>query len=281
MGLTSLEPFIIMKQGSYSQPGVRLFRNRRVIEGTLIHPNRPKILLGTENKYASQRLYGELHLDDFDIDFMKTKFSGDLEPLYQKLKKELQKNKFIDQVNYYRSKKDKDSYGETSDKKQKPASKEWITRPKNGKERRIKITPPSKTNIMSSEEIRSQLEKLEKKKLFHLYNSLCETSLVKHPYLAYIGSSAFLEGLSVIMGKTNDKESFYAFFGNKLNSWEQYKNDRSTKKRIQSITKEIHEKGNFSKHDFDYEFSDAKQLHNDFKALDSFIVDCINEIQDR
>ena len=66
--------FIIMKTGSYFQPGIRLFRNRRLIKGSIVEPNRPGILLGTKNKYASERLYGELHLDDFKIDFMKTKF---------------------------------------------------------------------------------------------------------------------------------------------------------------------------------------------------------------
>ena len=105
--------FIIMKTGSYSQPGVRLFRNRRVIQGTIIEPNSPQILLGTKNKYASQRLYGEIHLNEFEIDFMKTKFSGDLSPLYLELKQKLQEKRFIDQVNYYRSTRDTKEEKET------------------------------------------------------------------------------------------------------------------------------------------------------------------------
>ena len=273
--------FMIMNTGSYLQPGLRLFRNRRVIQGTIVNPNCPEILFKTKDKFAGQRLYGELHLDDFEIDFMKTKFKENLDPLYRKLKEELKKEHFIEQIDYYRSRKDKKSNKETSDIEQTTSSKEFITRQKNGKEKRKKTTSISKINILSSEKIKNQLEKLEKKKLFHLYNSLCEISFTKHSYLAYIGSSAFLEGLSIIMGKSNDKESFYAFFGNKLNHWNQYKKSKQTKKRIHSAIEEIHKKGNFSKHDFEYEFSDAKQLYNEFKVLENFIIDCINEIQGR
>ena len=271
--------FMIMEKGSYSQPGIRLFRNRRVIEGTVINPNRPQVLLGTENKYASQRLYGELHLNDFNVDFMKTKFSGDLNPLYVKLKEELQKNRFIDQVNYYRSRKDKELVEKSPESvSEKLLEKDIITKDSKGQTKRRKVkTTSNTTKIFPSEKIKDELKKLNQKKLFHLYNSLCIISLVEHPYLAYIGSWAFLECISVVMGK-DDPQSFDAFYGNKLNSWEEYKKKREIKKRIHNAIKEIHAKGNFSKHDFDYEFSDAKQLHNEFKVLEEFIIKCIDDI---
>ncbi|NVK20821.1 MAG: ATP-binding protein [Methylocystaceae bacterium] len=102
--------FMIRETGSYKQPGIRLFRNNRVIQGTKIHQNKPPEILGTTNKYASQRLYAEIHLNDFDVDFMKTRFTEDLTPLYKKindyLKSELNVD-FISQATDYRSSKGK------------------------------------------------------------------------------------------------------------------------------------------------------------------------------
>ena len=273
--------FIIMKGGSYYQPGIRLFRNRRVIEGTVVKPNRPEIIFKTGvNKYSGLRLYGELHLTDFELDFMKTKFIG-LDSLYSKLKVELQKDpNFINQLNRLR-KEDLSSEIPDSEKTNAPFQEESetniITRKPSGKVTRKTI---NRGRIEKSESICSKLLDLKNKKLYHLYNSLCVISLNEHPYLAYIGSSAFLEGLSVIMGNDIDKQSFDAFYGNKLNSWEEYKDERKIKKRIRNAIKEIHSKGNFSKHDFDYEFSDARQLHNEFKVLEEFVIKCIDDIQD-
>ena len=272
--------FMIMKTGSYSQPGVRLFRNRRVIEGTVIKPNRPQVLLGTENKYASQRLYGELHLNDFDVDFMKTKFSGDLNPLYSELKKELQKNTFIDQVNYYRSRRDaeKESVKQSLESASgQSLDRDIVTKDSKGQIRKRKVKISSNTTkISSSEEIKNKLEILENKKLFGLYNSLCTISLVEHPYLAYIGSWTFLECLSYYMGNRNNNLSFESFLHNKVNAW--YVNKKQDKKTISNVITEIHKKGNEVKHSL-HELSDAKQLGKDFQTLEQFIIQCIDDIQ--
>ena len=271
--------FRIMKTGSYvKNPGIRLFRNRRVIAGTIVNPNLPETLIGTINKYGRQRLYGELHLDAFDVDFMKTKFIDNLDPLYKIIKEELQEYKLIDQVNNYRTTKDKqESKKETESKIHKPEEESIIKRTPSGEESRKKIKSSNKiTKIQQSSQIRSGLEQLTNKKLYHLYNSLCIISLVEHPYLSYIGSWAFLEGLSVLMEK-KDSTSFDSFYNGKINEWY---NKKSAKKRIHNAIKEIHSKGNFAKHDFEYEFTDAKQLHNEFKVLEDFIIKCINNIRD-
>lgn len=98
---------MLRSAGSYSQPGIRLIRNGRVIEGTTVYPNIPNVLLGTKNKYAAQRLYGELDISNFPVDFMKTNFNENLNGFYSKLRQEIAKNQIgnlIDQATYYRKK---------------------------------------------------------------------------------------------------------------------------------------------------------------------------------
>lgn len=80
---------LLMEVGGYGQPGIRLLRNNRVIEGTSVYPNVPDNLLGTRNKYAAQRIYGELELDDFPVDFMKTRFNDNLKGLFDEINKRL------------------------------------------------------------------------------------------------------------------------------------------------------------------------------------------------
>lgn len=104
----NVKGYIMLRSaGSYSQPGIRLIRNGRVIEGTTVYPNIPNVLLGTKNKYAAQRLYGELDISDFPVDFMKTNFNENLNGFYKKLRDEIAKNQIgnlIDQATYYRKK---------------------------------------------------------------------------------------------------------------------------------------------------------------------------------
>ena len=271
--------FIIMRKGSYiANPGIRLFRNRRVIEGTIIEPNRPEILVGTKNKYAPQRLYGELHLDNFEVNFMKTKFNYNLNPLYLRLRRELQEEKFIDQAEFFKvkeAKKDKQPEQVSDDTPTTP-SKSIIVRSK-GKSTKKKI-PLNNTKIQKSEEIDHKLLNLKRKKLYSLYNSLCIVSLQEHPYLSYVGSWAFLECLARYMGNT-DNNSFESFYKNKINSWYK-KTSRTEKKSLEDAIKDIYSKGNDAKHSYIREFSDSKQLNKDFKVLENFIIKCINDINE-
>ena len=80
---------MIRKVGSYGQPGVRLLRNNRVIEGTSVYQNFPKALIKSKNKYSAQRIYGEFHLDSFPVDFMKTNFNENLKDFYSALNQKL------------------------------------------------------------------------------------------------------------------------------------------------------------------------------------------------
>ena len=77
----------------------------------------------------------------------------------------------------------------------------------------------------------------------------------------------------------NEKPGFDAFYGNKLNKW--YTDQKQDKKRIHDAIKQIHAKGNFAKHDSQYPLSDAKQLHNEFKVLEEFIIKCIDSLLEK
>ncbi|MEI7190312.1 MULTISPECIES: ATP-binding protein [Pectobacterium] len=82
--------FILLREtGGYGQPGIRLLRNDRVIQGTSVSPHVPASLLGTSNKYAAQRVYGELDLNEFPVDFMKTQFNDNLKPLFEEVNRRL------------------------------------------------------------------------------------------------------------------------------------------------------------------------------------------------
>ncbi|CAM4099307.1 ATP-binding protein [Pseudoalteromonas byunsanensis] len=88
----------IRKKGKYGQPGIRLLRNNRVIEGTSISPNYPDSLLKSKNKFTAQRIYGELHLDSFPVDFMKTNFNENLKGLYEEIHKRISKEYWVNLI---------------------------------------------------------------------------------------------------------------------------------------------------------------------------------------
>jgi len=88
----------IRDKGKYGQPGIRLLRNSRVIEGTSISPNYPDALLKYKSKFIAQRVYGELHLDSFPVDFMKTNFNENLKGLYEETHKIITKNYLVDLI---------------------------------------------------------------------------------------------------------------------------------------------------------------------------------------
>ena len=264
---------MIMKTGSYHQPGIRLMRNQRVIVGTRISPNKPLLILGTVNKYASQRIYGELHLNDSPINFMKTGFDYNLDGLYRILQSKLRGDKdknepnFINQANYYRARQKQGNPKSSTPQKstpqkstpQKSTPKQTISKP---------------NNIENSEEIYSRLNQLDQKKLARLYWSICKISLTEHPILVYVGSWTLLESLATYLDK-DSTTSFDSFYSGKMNSMGL---DKTKKADLRASIKDIHTKGNCNKHSGTYEAMDAIQLHNDFKVIEDFIVNCIEEI---
>ncbi len=99
----------VLKQSSQKQsPGIRLFRYKRLIRGTSDMPYRPILLLGTANKHAPSRVYGELHLDGQPISNHKGNFQFDEAFFLEVLKSQPGIKEIISQAELYRSQEVKD-----------------------------------------------------------------------------------------------------------------------------------------------------------------------------
>lgn len=77
--------------GSTKYAGFSLFRRRRVIEGSGDEKYRPPSIFGSSNTYVYQRLFGELHLEGFEVSHTKEGFRWDdnEEPFLELLKEHL------------------------------------------------------------------------------------------------------------------------------------------------------------------------------------------------
>jgi len=79
--------------GNYSKSGFSLFRRGRLIEGSGEDGYRPQLLYGTagSSSYARLRLFGELHLEGFEVSHTKDGFRWDEneEPFLELLKEHL------------------------------------------------------------------------------------------------------------------------------------------------------------------------------------------------
>lgn len=60
--------------GSTSEAGFALFRRKRLIQGSRDEAYRPEVIFGKSNSYIYQRLFGELHLDGFEVSHTKDGF---------------------------------------------------------------------------------------------------------------------------------------------------------------------------------------------------------------
>jgi len=80
---------------SLEEAGFVLLRRNRVIQGSGDNRYRPKEIFGGENSHRYQRLFGELHLEGFEVSHTKDGFTWvDLEDLFLEcLKEELTKDK--------------------------------------------------------------------------------------------------------------------------------------------------------------------------------------------
>lgn len=67
----------LRKTASTAKAGFSLFRRGRVIEGSGDEGYRPAQIFGTSNSYRYQRLFGELHLDGFEVSHTKDGFRWD------------------------------------------------------------------------------------------------------------------------------------------------------------------------------------------------------------
>ena len=81
----------LRETGSTSHAGFALFRRNRLIQGSADEGYRPKLIFGNPNSYTYQRLFGELHLEGFDVSHTKDGFQWDEneEPFLGLLKDEL------------------------------------------------------------------------------------------------------------------------------------------------------------------------------------------------
>lgn len=81
----------LLARGDTRRAGICLFRRNRAIVGTGDEKYRPPEIFGSGNTYESQRVWGELHMDDFDVSHTKDGFRwGDAEDQFlDKLRKAL------------------------------------------------------------------------------------------------------------------------------------------------------------------------------------------------
>lgn len=99
----------LRETGSTRYAGFALFRHRRLVVGSSDEAYRPIEVFGGTNSYRYQRLFGELHLDAFDISHTKDGFIwGDKEQTFlDALRKELDLDPLpiLQQAERYRSRK--------------------------------------------------------------------------------------------------------------------------------------------------------------------------------
>jgi hypothetical protein len=100
--------FVALREtGSTSTAGFSLFRRNRLIEGSLDESYRPELIFGKHNSFIYQRLFGELHLEGFDVSHTKDGFRWEEhEDIFlELLKDELNKEPLLllDQADGYRA----------------------------------------------------------------------------------------------------------------------------------------------------------------------------------
>ncbi len=97
----------LRETGSVSHAGFALFRRDRLIQGSADEGYRPEQVFGKSNSYAYQRLFGEVHLEGFDVSHTKDGFRWEEhEEVFLALLKEhldVQPLPLLDQAEGYRS----------------------------------------------------------------------------------------------------------------------------------------------------------------------------------
>lgn len=104
----SVRGFVALREkGSTSQAGFSLFRRGRVIEGSYENGFRPDFIFGPSNSYRYQRIFGELHLEGFSVNFTKFGIQWDenLDVFLQTLRDDISSDSFplLQQADNFRS----------------------------------------------------------------------------------------------------------------------------------------------------------------------------------
>lgn len=86
----------IREKASTSEAGFALFRRGRVIEGSFDNGFRPDFIFGAPNSYRYQRVFGELHLEGFNVNFTKKGIQWDenLDTFLRLLKDDISSKEF-------------------------------------------------------------------------------------------------------------------------------------------------------------------------------------------
>ena len=103
----SVQGFVaIREKASTTEAGFALFRRGRVIEGSFDEGFRPDFIFGAPNSYRYQRVFGELHLDGFSVNFTKKGIQWDenLDIFLRLLKDDISSKEFplLQQAEQYR-----------------------------------------------------------------------------------------------------------------------------------------------------------------------------------
>ena len=150
----------IREKASTSEAGFALFRRGRVIEGSFDNGFRPDFIFGNPNSFRYQRVFGELHLEGFDVSFTKKGIQWDenLDVFLRLLKDDISSKTFplLQQAEQYRVRATENEYkaakkvlDETVDDLEKKAPKALAdvvnTAPKGPEPEHIELTRTEKT----------------------------------------------------------------------------------------------------------------------------------------
>lgn len=148
----------LLSKGDTKRAGLVLFRRKRAIMGTGEEPYRPSTIFGSGNSFVSQRLWGEINLEDFEVTHTKAaiKWEGAENEFLDKLRRELNKKPcaLIQQANNYRAKKGSD-LGK--------GAKKVIAKSMNNLESSAKNVGSDLAKVSSSASVKDQPKSLPKK----------------------------------------------------------------------------------------------------------------------
>jgi len=77
LGLRAYGYAALRETASTARAGFALFRRKRLIQGSADEGYRPELIFGKSNSYRYQRLFGELHLEGFQVSHTKDGFRWD------------------------------------------------------------------------------------------------------------------------------------------------------------------------------------------------------------
>jgi len=104
----------IRKRASVSGAGFALFRRNRLIQGSGDEGYRPEYIFGKPNTFPYQRVFGEIHLEGFEVSHTKDGFQWDEneQPFLELLKEELTSDEvpLLQQAREYRVERSRDDF---------------------------------------------------------------------------------------------------------------------------------------------------------------------------